>query len=128
MSISKAKRLKELKDEDKFFKTLDKYFDAGWREFVKNIDKKNDISNVRMFKILSVIKGNDFIADLMQLMGNKNKSALLMLTKKPKGILINDSRFKTIPNVIINKYTACAYAEGEIFIKVTFDRYVYFVF
>jgi hypothetical protein len=127
-AVTKQERISELKEQDKFYKVLDKYFDAGWRNWVKGIQQKNDISNVRMFKILSAIKGNDFVADLIKLMGKQNKSALLRLTKKPKGVLLKDNRFKNIPELMINKYTAGAYRDGEVFVQVNDSRWVYFVF
>lgn len=126
--MTKQERLQELKAQDHIYKVLDKYFDAGWREWVKGIRRQNDISNLRMFKILSILKGNDFVSDLIKLMGKKNKSAYLQLTKKPKGILLKDNRFKTIPELMINKYPSGTYREGEVFIQINKNRWVYFIF
>jgi hypothetical protein len=126
--VTKAERLQQLKDQESFYKVLDKYFDAGWRDFVKEIHRKNDVSNIRMFKLLSAINGNDFVADLIKLMGRQNKSALIKLTKKPKGILLKDSRFKNIPELMVNKYPSGSYKEGEIFIQVHPDRWITFVY
>lgn len=126
--MTKQARLSELKAQDKFAKIIMKEFDAGWREWVKDIYQQNHISNLRMFKILNSIKGSDFITDLISLMGKKNKFALLNLTKKPKGILLKDDRFKTIPEIMINKYPSSSYREGEIFIQINAERWVYFVF
>ena len=128
LSTTKQERLNELKAQDQFYKVLDKYFDAGWKSFVKGIQQENDISNVRMFKILAALKGNDFVADLIKLMGKNHKHAYLELTKKPKGILLKDSRFKTIPDLMIDKYTAGSYREGKVYVQVKSDRWVGFVF
>jgi hypothetical protein len=126
--MTKQERLAELKAQEQLYKVLDKYFDAGWREFVKEIHRQNDVSNIRMFKILSQLKGNDFVADLIKLMGKQNKSALLKLTKTPKGILLKDNRFKSIPELMINKYPSGSYREGEVFLQIRHDRWVMFVF
>lgn len=126
--MTKQERLQELKQEKQFHKVLDKYFDKGWREFVKSVQGENDISNIRMFKTLSAIRGNDFVADLIQLMGKKNKHALLRLSKNPKGIPIKDNRFATIPELLIYKYTAGAYREGEVYVKVREGTWIWFVF
>ena len=48
--MTKKERLNELKDEGKFYKVLDKYFDAGWKEFVG----KNGI-------ISDIVELNDYI-------------------------------------------------------------------
>lgn len=126
--MTKKERIADLKEEEKLYKVLDQYFDAGWREWVKEIRKGNDISNLRMFKILASIKGTDFINDLIALMGKKNKSAYLELTKHPKGMLLQDSRFKTIPEIMIDKYPSTSYRQGKVFIQVNHNRWVSFVF
>lgn len=128
LSTTKQERLSELKVQDQFYKVLDKYFDDGWKSFVKGIQQENDISNVRLFKILASLKGNDFVADLIKLMGKHHKHAYLELTKNPKGILLKDSRFKTIPELMIDKYTAGSYREGKVYVQVKPDRWVGFVF
>lgn len=126
--MKKEERLQELKEEEKFHKVLDKYFDAGWREFVKGIQGRNDLSNLRLLRILAKIKDADFVSDLLKLMGRKNKHARLELTKKPKGILLKDNRFPTIPELMILKYTTGAYREGEVYIPVDKERWVRFIF
>jgi hypothetical protein len=127
--ITKAERLQELKIQEGFYKALDKYFDAGWRSWVKEIQHQNDISNLRMFKILSALKGNDFVSDLIDLMkSTKNKSAYLELTRKPKGVLLTDNRYKSIPEFMIEKYPSGSYRQGKLFIQVTKNRWVSFVF
>lgn len=127
-TVTRQERLAELKVQEQFYKVLDKYFDAGWKNWVKGIQQQNDVSNVRMFKILSELKGNDFVADLIKLMGKHNKHAYLELTKKPKGILLKDSRFKNISELIIDKYPSGSYREGKVFVQVKPDRWVGFVF
>jgi hypothetical protein len=126
--MTKQERLSDLKVQEQFYKVLDKEFDKGWRDWVNDIYKQNDISNLRTLKILSALKGNDFIADLIKLMGKKNKHAYLNLTRKPKGILLKDNRFENIPELMINKYPSGSYREGEVFVHVKDDRWVYFVF
>ena len=126
--MTKGERLQELRMQDQFYKILDKYFDAGWEKYVEGIQQQNDISNVRMFKILAAIRGNDFVSDLISLMGKKNKRALLRLTKKPKGILLKDNRYKSIPELMINKYPSGSYRDGEVYVQVRSDRWVWFVF
>ena len=128
--MTKQDRLNELKAEKQLFKEIDKYFDAGWREWGKEIHRQNDLSNIRMFKILSKVKGVPFIVELTQFMEKiKLKSALICLTKKsPKGILVKDNRFKTIPEFTINKYTSGQYRQGELYIQILPDRWIYFVY
>lgn len=126
--MTKQQRLSELKEQDKLYKCLDKIFDAGWRNWVKEIHRENDISNIRMFKILSSLKGADFVIDLIKLMGKRNKSALLKLTKHPKGILLKDNRFATIPEMMLEKYPSGSYREGKVHIQVREDRWISFVF
>lgn len=126
--MTKQERLNELKDRERFYKVLDKYFDAGWKHWVQGIQQQNDVSNVRLLKILSQIKGNDFVADLIALMGKKNKHAYLELTRKPKGIVLKDGRFANIPELMIDKYTSGSYREGKVFIQIKKDRWVSFVF
>lgn len=126
--MTKKERLQDLKEQDRFYKVIDRYFDEGWKNWVRGIQHQNDISNVRLFKILSRIKGNDFVADLIRLMGKKNKSALLQLTNNPKGVLLKDNRFETIPEIMIDKYPSSSYREGKIFIQVNDSRWVSFVF
>lgn len=126
---TKKERLLELKVQDKLYKELDKYFDAGWRQWVRGIEQKNNISNIRMFKILASIKSVEFVKDLTMLMtSTKNKFALLTLTKKPKGMLLKDSRFKTIPEIMIDKYPSGSYRQGKVFIQINTNRWVCFVF
>lgn len=126
--MTKTERLNQLKDQAKFHKVLDRHFDAGWRYFVNSIRAENDISNIRMFKILCEIKGSDFVKDLIKLMSTANKHAQLNLTKKPKGILLKDNRFKTIPEIMIEKYPSGSYRQGQIYIQIRHDRWVGFVF
>lgn len=128
MMQTKQERVQDIKAQDQFYKVLDKYFDAGWRDWVKSIHQQNDISNLRMFKILSTLKGNDFVGDLINLMGKKNRHAYLRLTKTSKGILLKDARYKTIPELMINKYTSGSYREGEVYIQVKENRWITFVF
>lgn len=129
MSITKAERLEQLKEEEQFHKVIDKYFDAGWKSFVKGIRAENDISNLRMFKILQKIKGPEFVADLIKFMKSTgHQHAYLELTKKPKGMLLKDSRFKTIPELMIEKYTSGSYREGKVYIRINENRWVKFTF
>lgn len=127
-AMTKQERLDELKAQEQFYKILDREFDKGWREWVKDIHRQNDVSNLRMFKILSALKGNDFVSDLIKLIGRHNKHARLNLTKKPKGLVLKDNRFKNIPELMINKYPSGSYREGEVFVQVKADRWVGFVF
>lgn len=127
--MTKAERLEELKVQDAFYKVLDKYFDAGWREFVKGIRAANDISNFRMFKIVRNLKGNDFVKDLIAFMSStKNKHALLELSKEPKGMKFKDARYKTIPELWIDKYPSGQYREGDVYFQIKDDRWLKFTF
>lgn len=126
--MTKEERLQELKIEKKVYKEFDKYFDAGWKEFVKNIHARHDIANARTFRILSKLKGTDFVSDLKKLMGKKNKSALLEFSKKPKGMRLKDSRFETIPELMMNIFPSGSYRQGEVYVQFRHDRWVYFVF
>lgn len=127
--MTKDERLQQLKDEKKLYKVFDRLFDAGWRNYVNDIRRKNDISNIRLFKILSRITGNDFVADLIKFMkSTKHEHAYLELTKKPKGMLLKDSRYKSIPEFMIDKYSAGSYREGKVYIQFAPDRWVSFVF
>lgn len=127
--MTKSERLAELKAWDGLEKVLDKYFDAGWKNFIKDVRSKNDISNVRMFKILCLIKGSEFTADLADFMKKTgHKHALLELTTEPKGILMKDSRYPTIPELMIEKYPSGNYKKGAVYIHIKQNRWVTFVF
>ena len=127
---TKAERLQELKVEEKFYKVLDRFFDAGWREYVKDIHRRNDVSNIRTFKILSQLKDVDFVRDLMKLMKlMKCEHALLNFTKKlpEKGVWLNDQRTKGIPKLYVWKYPSGQYCDCSIHIQVKENRFVYFI-
>jgi len=127
--MTKEERLIQLKDQEQLYKVLDRYFDAGWREFVRGIQSQNQISNLRVFRILSKIKGNDFVADLIALMKvMKQKYAYLSFTKNPKGVIIKDNRTKSITELMVEKFQSGSYREGKIYIQVRPDRWVTFVF
>lgn len=127
--MTKSERLQELKDQERLYKVLDRYFDAGWREFVREIWKKNDTSNFRMFKIISELRGNEFVEELIRLMKMmKSKHAVLKLTKKPKGILLNQAGFKHIPVMMVEKYPSGNYSEGAAYIELKGRHWLSFVF
>jgi hypothetical protein len=126
--MTKQERLDQLKEEEQLAKHLMKGFDRGWREWVRSIYKENDASNLRLFKVLSKVKGDDFVSDLISLMGKHNKHAKLWLTKNPNGILLNDSRFKTISQLMIEKHPSGSYRDGKVYIQVDDKRWVGFVF
>lgn len=126
---TKSERLEELAFEKAFYKSLDKEFDKGWREFAKELSRRNDISNLRMLKILLSIKGEDFVNDLVAFMETtRNKSAYIEFTKRPKGMLLQDSRFPTIPELMVDKFRDGSYRQGRVYIQVTINRWIGFTF
>lgn len=113
---------------EQFYQALDNYFDEGWKHFVKDVQYRNSQSNQRMFRIIQALKGNEFLKDLIILMGKEHKYALVHLTRNPKGILLNNSKSIHIPKLIVNKYPSGSYREGEIYIQIKEDRWIWFVF
>lgn len=129
--MTKAERLQELKEEEhlqkQFHKVLNIHFNAGWREFVKDIQGRIDVSNVRTFKILSKLKGNEFVSDLRELMKMmKRKSAYLSFTKEAKGVLMKDNRVSNIPELWVYRASSPNYSDYQVFIQVNENRYVTF--
>lgn len=111
------------------YKVFDKYFDAGWRNFVKGIRESNDISNLRLFKILASIKDSEFVADLIKLMRSmKSGHAYLTLTKNTKGVLLKNPKSENIPFYTVEKYPSGSYKEGRIYIQIKENRWVTFAF
>jgi len=125
--MTKEERLQELRDQEELHKYFDKFFDAGWREFVKEIRRSNVKSNLRMFNILTKVQGVEFVTDLMQLMRDTgNWHSLLRLTKKPKGIYVKDGRYMTIPGIMMNPQPSTTFKQAEVYIKINDRHWIFF--
>lgn len=106
---------------------VDDFFYHDWKRFVKNIHKRNQISNERMFKILEKIKGPEFVADLKKVFIKRPGTPLIMLTRNPKGIEVkgDSGRFPSIPSIRITpKPTNDSMA--AVYIQITHDRWIFF--
>jgi len=130
--MTKADRLQELKEQDRLYKVLDKYFDAGWRHFIKDIRKHNISSNNRLYKIIAAIKGWEFAGDVKGLMIDiKQQYALLTIVKEPMGIELKDSRYTTIPKIWVQQKSGSIYSgdaaigcTGSLCIQIKDDRWI----
>jgi hypothetical protein len=108
--------------------SLDAYFDAGWREFVKENRRAADYSNQRMFRILRAIKGPEFVKQLIAFKAKvKAKHAMILLTKKPLGEQISDRRFSEIPEIWIKQGQNELGKYADISIQIRPDRWIKFV-
>lgn len=100
--MTKQERLDELKFQEAFFKMMDKGFDKGWRDYMKDVQRQNLTSNLRLFRVLQGIRGSEFISDIIQMMKMiKRPTGLLSIVRTPAGIMIKDGRWKTIPELWI---------------------------
>lgn len=108
---TKQERLQELKSEEQLYKVLDKYFDAGWREFVKGVRKENTEANEMIYKDLIKIRGQEFADDVRGLLKDiKEQFALLEIVKVPVGMEFNDSRYPTIPKIWVQQKSGSLYS------------------
>jgi len=127
--MTKAERLEQLKQEEQLYKVLDKYFDAGWKEYVKGIRKQNVEANEELYKDILAIKGEEFVEDLKSLLKDiKLQHSLLTIATKPEGIELNDSRYTTIPKIWITQKLGSIYSEngltGSMCIQLKEDRWI----
>lgn len=109
---------------DVFLAELDHLFDEAWAEFVKEIHKENRKSNRRLFKLLTAIKGDAFVADLKKAANTINKGCRLRVAREPKGLVFGDRRWKTIPKIYVDQKTNSDGVEGAVYIPVKPDRYI----
>lgn len=117
---TKAGRLTQLKEEEKFYKVLDKIFYHDWKLYVKGIMKENAVCNKRLCRVLVAIKGKAFVSDLLKLMTlTKTKGALIYVARKPTGILFKERRVASIPEIWVDQKieedgpTGCFYVQVE---------------
>lgn len=122
---TKAARLTQLKEEEKFYKVLDKIFYADWKTFVDGIRKENAICNKRLCKVLIAIKGKAFVADLLRLMTlTKTNGALIHVARKPDGMLFKERRVESIPEIWVDQKVTEYGPMGCFYIQVKADRWL----
>ena len=127
--MTKSERLQELKEQEQAYKILDKYFDAGWKQFVKEARQENAIANKKLLSEIEPITGKEFIDDLLSLMKDiKEKDSLLTIVTSPEGMELNDSRYTTITKVWIKQRSTSAFIggsiEGSLCIQIAKDRWI----
>ena len=127
--MTKAERLKQLKDQEKIYKALDRYFDADWREFVKGVRKENAEANAELYKVIVNIKGNEFAEDVKSFMKEiKHQFALLTIVTEPAGMELKDSRYSTIPKIWVYQKSGSIYSaegyKGSLCIQLADDRWI----
>src|SRR6185369_4313568 len=125
MSMTKQERLNDLILLDAFFRECDKLFDAGWREYAKELRAKNANSNKRILRALITIKGIDFVKDLIQFMkATKTEFNLIQIDREPTGIQMKDNRFSNIPEMWFDQRprTDPGFYSSKVFIQVKKDR------
>lgn len=122
---TKAGRLTELKEQDKFYKVLDKIFDHDWRLYVNGIRKENAVRNKRLCRVVTAIKGKDFVTDLLKLMRlTKTTGALLHVVRKPAGMLFKDRRVVSIPEIWVDQKIEEEGPTGCFYIQVKAARWL----
>lgn len=108
---------------------FDPLFDAAWREFAKNQRKKAEPQRKRFFGLLTAIKGNEFVVDVLSLMKKFNCSHHIPnVLRKPIGSRVKDKRWKHIPFIWVQYYPSNRYRDNgnmyKICIQVKENRWI----
>lgn len=107
---------------------LDKYFDDGWNEFIQQEKSKIDISNIRLIKLLEVIKGAEFVLDLVSMYRNCKAFGLITITKNPVGYEIRERNIAGITKSFVDAQSGPDGMTYTVSIPVKPGRWISFSF
>lgn len=107
------------------YKAIDNAFDKGWRDFVNKIHKENQRSNERLFNVLEVIKGIQWVCELRNLAKNINEHSQIRIVKKPDGLVFKVKNWPTINEIWIEQKSSVEGGmSGSVYVQVKPNRWL----
>ena len=119
--MGRRKKIEPLMDTE--YHALDRIFNAGWDEFVKNIREDNDRCNYRLLRLVEKISGELFVTDLKILL-KRVDHGMLRVVRKPIGLELKENRFATIPKIWVDQKYIDGQTKGSICVQVKDNRWI----
>ncbi|PQA59824.1 hypothetical protein [Siphonobacter curvatus] len=97
---------------------------AGYRDFIREAQKLNMVSNERMFRLLTKIKGEAFVNDLQALIKILGcRYSKIRVSRKPMGIRIIEKRVPSISELWVEMKEG-EFIKAIVSIQVKPDRWI----
>lgn len=109
---------------------IEKEFDKGWKEFVKDIIAKNKSSNYRLLKALEKVKGKEIVSDVKAILKKVGGTCRIEVVRSTTGMQLNDRRWKSFPVIWVDQKQSSIYGhnkpEGTLYVRIDDKRFLSF--